>query len=478
MVASVSSQSRPTARFLLMTAAAAGIAVLGLIQNSVAVIIGAMLVAPLMGPIMGLGFGIAVGDAAFIRRAAFTLGAGIALSLAIAALIVWASPLDQVTSEIAARTQPTLLDLMVALFSAVAGAYATVRGQQGTIIGVAIATALMPPLAVVAFGLATQRWEVAGGAALLFATNFVTIALVTTLVARLYGFRSSDTPAARWQGLGIVATFVLLATPLGFGLARIAWTERAQAEADSAIRSAFGARSRISDLRVADDGEGVRVTGTVFTVRAQGTDVSAVERRLEEAWDRPVTVELNQYRVRDAAAIERAEADFAQADTQTTPTDGAERARAALAAVAGVAPDQVLVDATSRRAEARAVPIAEAGLGTYRALEQRAAAQAGEGWTLRLIPPRAPLPPLPPAADEAFAESAALIAWATDRTGAAVAVGSNTLAEALRGAGARVVVDGATPARRPRWVEAPTPAPDASAEKAPPQVAATPPDGA
>ena len=83
------------------------------------------------------------------------------------------SPIQTVTEEIAARTQPNLFDLLVALFSALAGSYAVIRGREGTIVGVAIATALMPPLAVVGFGLATLNWTVFGGALGLFIPNLV-----------------------------------------------------------------------------------------------------------------------------------------------------------------------------------------------------------------------------------------------------------------------------------------------------------------
>ena len=164
-------------RYAFMTVMACGIAILGLLQNSAAVIIGAMLISPLMGPIVELGMGLATFDLRTIRGALKTLAVGIALALAIAMAIVWLSPLKEATGEILARTQPTFFDLLVAVFSGLAGAYATVTRKGETIVGVAIATALMPPLAVVGYGLAVANWNVAGGAAFLFMTNLLAIAL-------------------------------------------------------------------------------------------------------------------------------------------------------------------------------------------------------------------------------------------------------------------------------------------------------------
>ena len=129
------------ARYALMVTLACGIALLGLLQNSVAVIIGAMLISPLMGPIIALGMSLATFDFASMRRALKTLATGIALALAIAIGIVLVSPLQEATPEILGRTEPTLFDLLVAVLSGIAGAYATITRKGETIVGVAIATA-------------------------------------------------------------------------------------------------------------------------------------------------------------------------------------------------------------------------------------------------------------------------------------------------------------------------------------------------
>ncbi|HUZ04937.1 MAG TPA: DUF389 domain-containing protein, partial [Acidobacteriaceae bacterium] len=135
----------------------AGIAVLGLVLNSPAVIIGAMLISPLMGPIMALGLALAAGDLYLALKATVNLVASIALAIALSALIVWLLPFHSITQEVLARTSPNLLDLGIAMFSGLAGSVAVCRtGGEGavtTLPGVAIAVALMPPLCVMGFGL-------------------------------------------------------------------------------------------------------------------------------------------------------------------------------------------------------------------------------------------------------------------------------------------------------------------------------------
>ena len=189
--------------FAFMTLMSAGIAILGLLLSSPAVVIGAMLISPLMGPILGLGFGLALFDLAEIRRALVSLAAGVLLAVFFCALIVLISPLQTVTTEIAARTRPNLFDLGVAIFSGLAGTYAMIRGRQGAIVGVAIAVALMPPLAVMGFGLATLNLPILWGATFLFLTNLIAIGFSAAVLARIYGFAGRLSP--RQTGLQIVA---------------------------------------------------------------------------------------------------------------------------------------------------------------------------------------------------------------------------------------------------------------------------------
>ncbi|MGA9998072.1 MAG: DUF389 domain-containing protein [Pyrinomonadaceae bacterium] len=170
----------------------AGIATLGLVLNSPAVIIGAMLISPLMGPILAAGLALAAGDIVLGVRAITSLALSCFIAISLAVALVALLPFKEITAEIAARTQPNTLDLFVALFSGAIGSVAIckeVKGVVTSIPGVAIAVALMPPLCVTGFGLgialsanAAEGMRVARGGGLLFLTNFVAITFTAMIV--------------------------------------------------------------------------------------------------------------------------------------------------------------------------------------------------------------------------------------------------------------------------------------------------------
>ena len=283
-------------RFAFMTLMSAGIAMLGLLQGSGAVIIGAMLISPLMGPIVEMGMALATFDLRTLRDSLRNMGVGVALALLISILIVAISPLQEPTQEILSRTEPTLFDLLVAIFSGLAGAYATITRKGEAIVGVAIATALMPPLAVVGFGIAVGNASIAGGAAFLFMTNLLAIALSVTVVARWYGFGSVDSPKqTMWQLVLVIGSFVLLSVPLGLALRNIALrglTERS-------IRTALDASARegggsITTLRVAYADKTVLVDAVLLTPTFRPRLDTELERQLEDALGRPVVVEIRE----------------------------------------------------------------------------------------------------------------------------------------------------------------------------------------
>ncbi len=165
------------------------LASIGLDTNSTAVIIGAMLISPLMSPILGVGYSVGVQDREIFIRSVRNLAYSTFFSLLTAFLYFLVTPLGQPTSEILSRTQPTLLDIGIAFFGGVAGIVSFSRKESTIALpGVAIATALMPPICVAGFGLATGRWEIFGGAFYLFFINSAFIAFSTYLIVKLLRF--------------------------------------------------------------------------------------------------------------------------------------------------------------------------------------------------------------------------------------------------------------------------------------------------
>lgn len=175
--------------YLAMVIISAHIATLGLITNSPAVIIGAMIISPLMGPIMAGGLAFAIGDARIGRGAFQAISIGLVVSVGFAALITLISPTKDNTAEILARTSPNILDLFIALFCGLAGAFAaTFRKNASSIVGVAISVALMPPLCVTGFGISTGQPKIILGSFLLFFTNLTAIFIVSTVFFLIFGF--------------------------------------------------------------------------------------------------------------------------------------------------------------------------------------------------------------------------------------------------------------------------------------------------
>ena len=166
------------------------VASIGLNVSSTAVVIGAMLISPLMGPIVGVGMSVAINDVDTLKRSFVNLGIMVGLSVLTATIYFFISPVKNETPELVARTYPTILDVLVAIFGGLALIVA--KTKKGTIasviLGVAIATALMPPLCTVGYGLANAKWQFSLGAIYLFSINAVFIALSTFVVCKLLGF--------------------------------------------------------------------------------------------------------------------------------------------------------------------------------------------------------------------------------------------------------------------------------------------------
>ncbi|PWA10775.1 DUF389 domain-containing protein [Flavobacterium laiguense] len=170
---------------LWILACAIVIASVGLNVNSTAVIIGAMLISPLMGPIVGAGFGLGMYDFELVKKSIKNLAIATVVSLIVSSLYFYISPFKEVQSELLARTSPNIYDVLIAFFGGLVGVIAVTRVEKGNPIpGVAIATALMPPLCTAGYGLATGNYLFFGGAMYLYTINCVFICIATFIIVK------------------------------------------------------------------------------------------------------------------------------------------------------------------------------------------------------------------------------------------------------------------------------------------------------
>ena len=272
----VSEASAPKPSYYVLIVLSTLIAGYGLVSNSTATVIGAMIVAPLMGPILGLALGTVLGDVRMFQRSLLAEFTGVILVILtgmIVAAAVGPTHIDFAGSEIAGRTSPTLFDLAIGLAAGLAGAYCTVHpGLQSSVAGVAIAVALVPPLAVT--GLTGAGWitgespfEPVFGSFMLFFTNLLTIELASGLVFLGTGFRHirGDKPKALWTKTLIVKSVLLLLTGwFLYGQLTNLFRERYGLDTSRKVLE-----TRLRDIPGADlDSIEVNLNRSVLTVRA------------------------------------------------------------------------------------------------------------------------------------------------------------------------------------------------------------------
>ena len=197
------------------------IASVGLNVNSIPVIIGAMLISPLMGPIIGFGLGLGTNDRELVLFSVKNLLVMVGISLLAATLYFVLTPLEiDNPTELLARTRPTIYDVLIALFGGLAGVLETARKEKGTVMsGVAIATALMPPLCTVGYGIANLSWQYTIGALFLFTINCIFIAMAAYLMAKFLKFpiRTVEQNRLRYQILSYTLVLLLVGTSIFTG---------------------------------------------------------------------------------------------------------------------------------------------------------------------------------------------------------------------------------------------------------------------
>jgi len=190
------------------------IASIGLNMNSPAVIIGAMLISPLMSPILGIGLAIGINDQDLLKQCLNHFGVAVIIAVITSTLYFLLTPFNELTGEIMARTTPTFLDVLIGFFGGIAGIVSIARKDISTTLpGVAIATALMPPLCVTGYGLAAGEWGIAYKSFYLFFLNTFFVSLATYLIIRILKFphRTFVNPKERTKNIIVMALFSILA---------------------------------------------------------------------------------------------------------------------------------------------------------------------------------------------------------------------------------------------------------------------------
>jgi uncharacterized hydrophobic protein (TIGR00271 family) len=230
----LSAESTTDITYLTLIIGSCIIATLGLLSNSAAVIIGAMIIAPLMLPIRGLAFAALEGDVALFRKAFIAITIGTFSAIAIAWFIGFLVGFPEFGSEIISRSRPTLLDLGIAVAAGGISAFAKLQPKiSGSVAGTAIAVALMPPICVIGLGLAQNNWRVSLGATILYLTNLLGITLSCMLTFLLTGCTKSK-HARKAVGFTLVFTAILL-IPLGASFFRLV----KQVQLETSLRQAL-----------------------------------------------------------------------------------------------------------------------------------------------------------------------------------------------------------------------------------------------
>ena len=219
------------------------IASIGLNMNSTAVIIGAMLISPLMTPIAGLGFGLAIFDTRLIEQSLKVLFTQVLVSLLVSTLYFWISPLSYASSELIARTSPTIWDVLIAIAGGIAGVIGSRKKEANNIVpGVAIATALMPPICTAGYGLASGNVRFLFGALYLFSINCVFI-MLTNIVGTKIMMKKSALSSFKELNIkmkiGLISLIVLLVLPASYSAVTLTMNEKRKQEIKQFVGKEF-----------------------------------------------------------------------------------------------------------------------------------------------------------------------------------------------------------------------------------------------
>lgn len=409
-----------TPAFVFLVITSCSIATLGLLLNSVAVIIGAMLIAPLMGPIILLGFAVAKTDIEYGIRASKALLIGVVTAIVSSYAIVKLSPFIAPTPEILARTQPNLFDLLVAVVSGMAGGYAVIRREVGTVAGVAIATALMPPLATAGYGLASANQAIFDGAFFLFLTNMIAIAFSASGMAVWYGF--GNLRARRellWKTFAGLLVLAVLSVPLLNSLNVTVSRTLTNKKIETILRDEGNKRLwQLGQISTRNDPENVlHIDALVFVPEIDLEATKHLDTMMTEQLGKTVHLDLNQVLIGERKPIPVA----LPAPVNTAPSElsETEALRRYLKRFLGLPVTVAEIDAATNSLTIQISPAYADEIGALVAAEKALAGNLPK-WKVYLIPPQQALPEIHFSHNSARLDKAALatlasIDWALAR---------------------------------------------------------------
>ncbi|MEO1784669.1 TIGR00341 family protein [Thermodesulfobium sp. 4217-1] len=288
--------------YLLSLIIAALIATIGLITNSVAVIIGSMLISPLLEPIIGLGLAITTENNQLIKKLIFKIIVSVILTIVFTTILTTISPLKEPTTEIISRTNPNLYDLLIALFSGIVGVYATIKNKNNlTIIpGVAIATAIIPPLSIIGFGIGTSSYLISMGAFLLFFTNFIAILFSSVITFIYFGFLTKIEIAAkdsviRKRLTQIFITMIIISIPLIYSLYTTVSYINLNNQVSNIIKQDIKNSANLYYLKVEEKSDKIYVSAIILAKDYLNEQkIKEIKKNLEDKFKKPVDLKLSQ----------------------------------------------------------------------------------------------------------------------------------------------------------------------------------------
>lgn len=313
--------------YLMLLVGSTIITTLGLLQNQPAVVIGGMIIAPIMWPMVRVALGISASKKNHIVNGLSLLLISVVLTILTATVISLISPISVINSEILSRTEPTLLDLLIALTAGSIGALALIHPRVSpNLAGVAVAASLLPPLSVTGIGIALGNWEVSLGSFLLFSANTIALMFTALLTFTIAGLREKAKQSATRTGITATATLlVLIAIPLGIILRRQAFELQASNLIQSELTTQLAKISNqitVDELHVTlvENGQKVSVTARIWVPSGTSFDLAQKQQlttALGERVQKPLELQLRLQPTIETSAITNSELDPLEAKIST-----------------------------------------------------------------------------------------------------------------------------------------------------------------